>query len=137
MLTQDFAQRTRVRIAEARAALTKLRDVGKETVRQLTRIDKQHTADRTRFYEALGKLADGVFDVLPDEEGEVSPEWERASALQDRVNDLAADVDEVSIISDVETLGSVLDEITGFYARLKEAEAQLSKVERLGTKLGI
>lgn len=125
----------RARVTEARAALTKLRDVGKETVRQLTRIDKQHTADRTRFYETLGKLADDVTGKLP--ENVEDSDWERANALQDEVNDLAADVDEVSIIGDVETLGSVFDEITGFYARLKEAEAQLSKVERLGAKLGI
>ncbi len=141
MLTQDFVQRTRVRVAEARAALTKLRDVGKETVRQLTRIDKQQDAERERLYDTLGKLADGVYDALPEEPETKDPAWEReferASALQDEVGNLASDVEEVSLHFDMEALGTLLDEVAGFYKGLKETESQLSKVERVGAKLGI
>jgi hypothetical protein len=130
-----------MRVAEARAVLTKLRDVAKETVRQLTRLDKQQTAERVRLYETLGKLADGVYDALPEEPETPDPSWERdferASALRDEVENLAGNVDEISLHVDTEVLANVLGEIAGFYDGLKETEAQLSKVERVGAKLGI
>ena len=141
VLTQDFAKHTRARVSEARAALTKLRDVAKETLRQLVKLDKQQDAERTRLYEALGKLADGVFDALPEEPETKDPAWdrefERASALQDEVGDLASSVDEISLHIDMDALSSLLGEIAGFFKGLKETEAQLSKVEGAGSKLGI
>ena len=137
MMTRDFAARTRERIAEARAALSRLRELNKETLKQLAKIDKQHVADRSRLYDRLGELADDMISKLPEEASEADSE--RAYVLQTQINDLAADVEEISIAgSALEDLNSMLDEaVRDAYASLKQSEADLSKMERLGTKLGI
>ena len=137
MMTRDFTERTRARIAETRAAIAKLREASKDVIRQVTKIDKQHTADRTRVYDRLGQLADDVVDKLPEEASDADAD--RARAIQDQINDLAADVEEIFLAgSAVEDLGGMLgDTINEIYTSLKEAEAQLTKVERLGATLGI
>ena len=137
MLTRDFAERTRTRFAETRAAIARFREAIKEAIRQVAKIDKQHVADRGRVYDRLGQLADDVVDKLPEEASEADAE--RAHAIQEQINDLSSDVDEISLAgSAVEDLGGMLgDTINEIYARLKEAESQLAKVERLGAKLGI
>ena len=137
MLTRDFAERTRTRFAETRAAIARFREASKEAIRQVAKIDKQHVADRGRVYDRLGQLADDVVDKLPEEASEADAE--RAHAIQEQINDLSSDVDEISLAgSAVEDLGGMLgDTINEIYARLKEAESQLAKVERLGAKLGI
>jgi hypothetical protein len=135
-MTSDFAQRTRARVAEARAALTKLREVGKETVRHLTKIDKQHASDRDRLSSKLGELADDVIDKLPEA---AASDLDRARALQEQINDLAGDVEEISFGGGaLEDLGGYLhDTINETYASFKAVEVQLSTMERLATKLGI
>lgn len=137
MMIRDFAERTRARIAETRAVVTKLREANKDAVRQLTKIDKQHVADRTRVYDRLGQLADDVVGKLPEEASDA--DTEHAYAIQEQINDLSSDVDEVSLAgSSIEDLGGMLgDTINEIYAHLKEAETQLAKVERVGTKIGI
>jgi len=137
MITGDFVQKTRARIAEMRAVLGKLRDAHKEAVRQLSKIGKQHTSDRTRVYDRLGQLADDVVEKLPEETPEAAVD--EAYALQEQINDLAGDLDEVSLASSsIEDLtGTLADTCNEIYASLKEAEAQLSKVERGAAKLGV
>lgn len=137
MITRDFAERTRSRITKMRAVIAKLREAHKEAVRQLTKIDKQQVADRTRVYERLGQLADDVVDKLPEEA--TDSDSDRAHTIQEQINDLSSDVDAVSLAgSSVEDLGGMLgDTINEIYAHLKETETQLAKVERVGTKLGI
>ena len=137
MITSEFAERTRARIAETRAVIAKLREAHKDTVRQLTKIDKQHVADRTRVYDRLGQLAEDVVDKLPEEATDADSD--RAYAIQEQINDLSAEIDEVSLAgSAVEDLDGMLgDTINEVYAHLKEAEAQIAKAERLGVKLGI
>ena len=136
-MTRDFAQRTRERIAETRAALSRLREVNKETLKQLAKIDKQHVADRSRLYDRLSELAEDMINKLPEEASEADSE--RAYALQEQINDLATDVEEISLAGSArEDLNSLLDEaIRDAYTSLKQSEADLSKAERLGTKLGI
>lgn len=136
-MTQDFARRTRARIAATREAIAKLHEAGKETMRQAAKIDKQHATDRERVYDHLGQLADDVVDKLPAEAS--STDADQARAIQDRINDLASNVEEVSLAgSAFEDLGGVLnDTIKGVYTALKEAESQLAKMELLGVKLGI
>lgn len=137
MMTRDFADRTRARVAEARTALTKLREVSKETIRQLDKLDKQHVTDRGRVYDRLGALADDVVDKLPEEA--TDGDSDRAYALQEQINDLAADVEEISFAaSATEDLGGLVgDTINEAYASLRETEAKLAKVERLAAKLGL
>ena len=136
-MTRDFAQRTRERIAETRAALSRLREVNKKTLKQLAKIDKQHVADRSRLYDRLSELAEDMINKLPEEASEADSE--RAYALQEQINDLATDVEEISLAGSArEDLNSLLDEaIRDAYTSLKQSEADLSKAERLGTKLGI
>ena len=137
MMTKDFATRTRARVSEARVALTRLRDVGRETIKQLAKIDKQHLTDRGRLYDKLGQLADDVVDKLPEEAAD--PDLDRAFALQEQINDLASEVDEVALAgSSVEDLGALFgDAVNEIYKSLKESEAQLAKVERIGAKIGV
>ena len=134
MMTRDFARRTRERIAETRAALTRLRELSRETVKQLAKLDKQHAADRDRVYAKLGELADDVVDKLPEEAANNS---DRAYALQEQINDLAAEVEEISLASTEDLGGMIGDTVSEAYASLKDAEVQLSKIERLATKLGV
>lgn len=136
-MTSDFAERARARITETRAVITKLRDASKEAIRQLAKIDKQHVADRVRVSERIGQLADDVVDKLP--EGADDAAFDRAYVIQEQVNDLASDLDEVALASStIEDLeGALSDTIKEIYAALKEAESQIAKVERVGTKLGI
>jgi hypothetical protein len=120
-----------------RAAIIKLRDVGKETLRQVVKIDKQFVADRTRVYDRLGQLAEDVISELPEDVSDA--DYEQASKVQDQIEDLSADLEAISLtggaLEDLQTaLGDALDEI---FARLKEAEAQVTEVERLGVKLGV
>lgn len=137
MLTDDFAGRTRVRIASARAALAKLRNASKVAIRQLAKINKQHAADLGRVYDALGQLADDVVEKLPEEAADA--DVDRAHAIQEQINDLAAAVEEISLAGgEVTDLASSIDTAIGeIYARLKEAEAQLGQVTRLGAKIGV
>lgn len=136
MMTKDFADRTRARIIEARTALTHLRDVGKDAIRQLAKLDKQHQADRDRLYEKLGELGEDVVDKLPEEAAD--SDVERAYALQEEINDLSAEVEDVSFAGySLEDLDSLFDAVAEVYKRLKAAEVQLSKMERLGAKLGV
>ena len=136
-MTSDFAERSRARITETRAVIAKLRDASKEAIRLLAKIDKQHVADRSRLYDQLGELAEDMIEKLPEEASDADSE--RAYALQEQINDLAADVEEIGIAgSTLEDLNSMLDEaIRDAYASLKQSEADLSKMERLGAKLGI
>lgn len=136
-ITSDFAERSRARIAETRSVITKLRDASKEAVRQLAKIDKQHVADRVRVSERVGQIADDVVDKLSEEADDTA--FDRAYVIQEQVNDLASDLEEVSLASSsVEDLEGLLsDTIKEIYASLKETESQLAKVERVGTKLGI
>ena len=117
--------------------IARLHEASKEAIRQVAKIDKQHVADQGRVYDRLGQIAEDVVDKLP--EAAADADSDRARVLQDQVNDLAADVDEVSLVgSSVEDLGGMLsDTIKEIYMSLKEAESQLSKVERLGAKLSI
>jgi hypothetical protein len=137
MITRDFAERTRLRIAETRAIIAKLRETNREAIKQLTKIDKQHDADRTKVYDRLGQLADDVVEKLPEEATDADSE--RAYALQEQINDVAADVEEVSLAgSTLEDLSGLLkDAFDDLYTSLKSAETQIVKVERAGTKLGI
>lgn len=136
MLTQDFAQRTRGRLVEIRAALTKLREANRETIKLLTKLDKLHVADRTRLYERLGELAEDVVDKLPEEASDA--DFEHAYVIQEQINDLAAEIEEVSIAGTaVEDLGDDDETVREAYASLKESEAQLAKMERLGAKLSL
>lgn len=137
MLTDDFVRRTRERTAETRATLARLRELTKETIKQLTKINKQHVTERDRLYTKLGQLADDVVDKLPEEAAD--SDYDRARVLQDQINDLAADLEEVSLsASAAEDLGGLAkDTIDEAYSSLRETEAQLIKVERLAAKLGI
>ncbi len=137
MITRDFAERTRLRITEMRAIIAKLRETNKEAIRQLTKIDKQHDADRTKVYDRLGQLAEDVTDKLPEEAADA--DVDRAYALQEQVNDVAADVEETSLAgSYLEDLpGQLKDAFDEIYGSLKSAEAQITKVERAGAKLSI
>jgi methyl-accepting chemotaxis protein len=137
MLTDDFAERARSRVAEARAALARLREAIKEGTKQLAKIDKQHTSDRARVYDRLGQLADDVVEKLPEEATDA--DVDRAHVIQKQIHDVASSVEEVSLAgNEVEDLAGVLgDAISEIYARLKEAETQISEVERLGTKIGV
>ena len=137
MMTRDFAERTRTRFAETRAVIARLREASKEAIRQVAKIDKQHAADRGRIYDRLGRLVDDVVDKLPEEASET--DVESAHAIQEQINDLSADVDEISLAgSTIEDLGGMLgDAIDEIYTHLKAAESQLTKVDRLGAKLGI
>lgn len=134
MITNDFTQRTRTRIAEMRVTLAKLREAHKDASRQLTRVAKQHDADKTRVQERLGKLADDVVE-LPEEVPET--ELDNAYEVQEQVHKLAADVEELFLVNSLEDLGDMLDTISELYADLKKAETQLAKVESFGTKLGV
>lgn len=136
-MTRSFSERTRARIAEARAALAKLRETSKETIRQLAKLDKQHAADRDRLYEKLGEIANDVVDKLPEEA--TDSDSDRAYVIQAQVNDLAADVEEISLAaSTIEDLGDMIrDAVDEAYASLKETEARLAKVEWIAAKLGI
>jgi chromosome segregation ATPase len=137
MITGDFVQRTRARIVAARAALAKLRDASKEALREVTRLDKQHTSDKTRVYDQLCKLADDVIDKLPEEAAEADSD--RVYEIHEQINNVASEVDEVSFTSSsVEDMASGLkDMIDDVYARLKDAESQLSVVAREGAKIGV
>lgn len=136
-MTLDFAARSRARVAEIRAALTKLRELSRETRKQLAKIDKQHVADRSRVYDRIGRLAEDLVDKLPEDASDTDSD--RAYALQEQINDLASDVEEISLASSaVEDVDGMLgDALREAYASLKESEVQLAKVERLGTTLGI
>jgi len=136
-MTSDFAERSRARITETRLVIAKLRDASKEALRQLAKIDKQHVADRGRVSERIGQLAEDVVDRLPEEADDAA--FDRAYVIQEQVNDLASDLDEVALASStIEDLeGALSDTIKEIYAALKEAESQIAKVERVGTKLGI
>src|SRR5207244_5066123 len=125
-MTKDFATRTRARVAEARVAIERLREVGRETIRQLAKIDKQHVADRTRLYDKLGQIADDMTAKLPEEA--TDDDFNQAHAIQEQVNDLASEVDEVSLAGNsVEDLGGLFgDSIREIYRSLKESEAQLA-----------
>ena len=113
MLLEDFAQRTRTRITEARGILTRLREVGGEATRQLAKIDKLPEAAR--------------------------PDVARAQMIQEELNDLASELEEISLASSaVEDLGRMLKEaVDETYTALKGAETQLTKVVRTASKLGI
>lgn len=137
MMTRDFAQRTRARITEAREALTRLHAANKETLRQLARINKQHVTDRARTCAKLGELAEDVVVKLPAEATET--DVDRAYALQEEVVAIASEVEEVSLAENaIEDLGAALgDQLKEIYVSLKDAEVQLSKMERLGAKLDV
>jgi hypothetical protein len=144
MIIRDFSERTRARLAETRARLAetravvaKLRELSKGVILQVEKINKQHVADRTRVYDRLGQLADDVVDKLPEEA--TKADADRAYVIQGQINDLASDVDEVSLAGTaLEDLSNVLADLTKeIYTHLKEAEVQLSKVERVGAKIGI
>ena len=136
-MTRDFSQRTRERIAETRATLTKFRAQSGEAFKQIMKISKQQAADRTRLYEKIGALAEDIVDKLPEEA--TDDDAYQARSLQDQLNDLASEVDEIALSEDAtQDLKSMLDEaIRETYDRLKETEIQLSKMERLGAKLRI
>lgn len=133
MLTEDFAGRTRIRVAEVRAALSKLREMSK----QLAKINKHHTTDLVRTYDRLGQLADDVVEKLPAEATDADSD--RAHTIQEQIYDLAADVEEISLAgSEVEDLaGAIDDAIDEIYRRLKATETKLGEVVRLGAKIGI
>ena len=137
MLTQDFARKTRERTVETRAALTRLRELTKETIKQLAKINRQHTAERDRLATKLSQLADDVVDKLPEEAAE--DDYDRARAIQDQVNDLASDVEEISLaasaIEDFEVLAK--DTVDEAFASLRETDMQLAKIERLAAKLAL
>jgi methyl-accepting chemotaxis protein len=137
MLTNDFAGRTRARIAEARRTLAKLHDASKVAIKQLAKINKQHATDLGRVYDTLGQLADDVVEKLPEEAADA--DVDRAHAIQEQINDLAAAVEEISLAGgEVTDLASTINAAIGeIYARLREAEAQLGQVTRLGAKIGV
>lgn len=137
MLIKDFAERTRARIAEAREIMTKLREARGAAIKLLVKLDKQHSSDRDRLSNTLSRFADDVYDPLPEEPSEA--EFEHASKLQDRLLELAGEVDEVSLASSsIEELGQMLnDTLRETASRLKEAEQLLVKVERLGARLKV
>ena len=137
MITRDFSERTRARLAETRAVVAKLRELSKGVILRVEKINKQHVAERTRVYDRLGQLADDVVDKLPEEA--TKADADRAYVIQGQINDLASDVDEVSLAGTaLEDLSNVLTDLTKeIYEHLKEAEVQLSKVERVGLKIGI
>jgi hypothetical protein len=134
---KDFAERTQGRITETRAALVKLRKTSKDSIQQIAKIAKQHGVDRGRIYDRLGKLADDLVEKMPEEASDV--DIERAYALQEPINELLADIEEISLLGmtgeDFET--SVSEAISGIYNSLKEAERQLAKVQSLSRKLNI
>jgi gas vesicle protein len=137
VLTDAFEQRTRQRVVEIREALAKFRELAKDTVRQISKISKQHVTERTRLYDTLGALADDVLTKLP---GDVpDDEYDRASKLQDQINDLAGDVEEISLLENaIEDLVAIAKEtVDEAYASLREAETQLAKVTRQAAKIGI
>ena len=137
VITRDFAERTRARVAETRAALSRLKEVSRDAIKQLDKINKQHTADRTRVYEKMVQLGDDLVEKLPDDASD--EDSDRAHALQEEVHALASEVEEVggtaSAVEDLESL--LVDAVREAFAALKEAESQLTKVERLGAKLGV
>ena len=137
MLTDAFEQRTRERVVEIRAALAKFRELAKGTVKQIGKISKQHVAERTRLYDTLGELADDVVAKLPDDVPE--SEYDRASKLQDQINDLAGEVEEVTLLENaIEDLAAIAkDTIDEAYTSLREVETQIAKVGRHAAKLGI
>ena len=137
MLTDAFEQRTRERVVEIRAALAKFRELAKDTVKQIGKISKQHVAERTRLYDTLGELADDVLAKLPDNVPD--SEYDRASKLQDQINDLAGEVEEISMLENaVEDLAAIVkDAIDEAYTGLREVEVQIAKVGRHAAKLGI
>ena len=137
MLTDAFEQRTRERVTEIRAALAKFRELAKDTVKQIGKISKQHVAERARLYDTLSELADDVLAKLPDDVPD--SEYDRANKLQDQINDLAGEVEEITLLENaIEDLAAVAkDTIDEAYASLREIEAQIAKVGRHAAKLGI
>jgi gas vesicle protein len=137
VLTEAFEQKTRERVTEIRAALAKFRELAKDTVKQISKISKQHVAERTRLYDTLGELADDVLAKLPDDVPD--GEYDRASKLQDQINDLAGDVEEISLLENaIDDLAAVTkDTVDEAYASLREVEAQIAKVARQAAKIGI
>lgn len=135
-LTRDFATRTRARVVEVRAALAKLRDLGKETGKHLERLSRQQAADQERVASRIGALADDVVDKLPEEATDA--DRDHAYVLQEQINDLAGGLEEISLASDaVDDLRGLADTINDAYGALREAEAQLKRVEQMAGKLGI
>lgn len=137
VITREFADRTRARVAETRAALSRLKEVSRDAIKQLDKINKQHTADRTRVYDKLVQLGDDLVEKLPDDASD--EDSDRAYSLQEEVHTLASEVEEISgTASAVEDLESLLsDAVREAFAVLKETETQLAKVERIGAKLGV
>ena len=137
MLTDTFEQKTRERVTEIRAALAKFRELAKDTVKQISKISKQHVTERARLYDALGELADDVIAKLPDDVPDA--EYDRASKLQDQINDLAGEVEEITLLENaIDDLAAVAkDTIDEAYASLREVETQIAKVGRHAAKLGI
>ena len=137
MLTEDFARRTKERIAEIHATLTRFRELSRRAVKQLTKLNKQQIADRDRIYAKLGALADDVVNKLPEEA--TALDSDRAYELQEQINDLAADVEEISLAErSTEDLADLISSgLDDAHASLRETAAQLSKIERLAAKIGI
>ena len=137
MLTDTFEQKTRERVTEIRAALAKFRELAKDTVKQISKISKQHVTERTRLYDTLGELAEDVLAKLPDDAPD--GEYDRASKLQDQINDLAGEVEEITLLENaIEDLAAVAkDTIDEACASLREVEAQIAKVSRQAAKIGI
>lgn len=135
--TADFALRTRGRIAEMRAALTHLRDLGRSTSRQLAKLAKQQSADGTRLSDRLGVLADGATSDLPDNAPDA--EFDRAFARGEQIGDVAGAVEEISLAGGaVDDLSAALGDAVGdVFAGLREAEAQVAALERAAAKLGL
>jgi hypothetical protein len=133
MITEDFVQRTRGRIAEVRAVLSKLSDAHKA----LSKIAKQQDSDKLRVYDRLGQIAEDVVEKFPEEAPDA--ELEKAYVIQEQINDLAGDLDEISLASyQIEDLvGTLGDAIKEIYKSLKETEVQLGKADRVGAKLGV
>jgi len=138
MITEAFVQRTRARIAEARAVLTGFRVAHKEAVQQLTKIAGKQTSDTERLYDKLGDLAEDVVNKLPDEAEE--SDFEKAREIQEQINDLASEVEELSLgRSAIEDLGGDLakDLVSQVFVKIKELETELSAMERRAAKLKI
>ena len=135
--TADFAARTRARIAEMRAVLTEFRDLGGAATKRLSKLAKQQAADSNRVYGRLGALSDDATSDLSDDASDA--ELERAYARGEQINEVAADVEEISLAGGaVEDLAAVVrDAVDDVFSGLREAEAQVSALERAAAKLGL
>jgi len=138
MIATDFAKRTRARVAEARAALTKFHTAYKEATKQLAKIAKVHIPDKDHVYDKLGSLAEDVVDKLPEEAEE--EDLDKAYALQEKVRKVADALEDIDIgANEIEELGSdaTSDPIERVFESLKESEKNLAALERLAAKLKI